>query len=371
MRSLSAGAPVLYRPAMDVEAAVPGEIASRFRSELVLKRDVFSTIERGRFLSEKGEVAAVLRRIDVAPWWSFPLARHLFSREARALAIAGRLGIAPPLLFAGRRSLVRGWIDGLPLHIAKPTADPAYFQSAKRALRALHRALLTHNDLAKEQNWLRTPDGRAALTDFQLASRFRRRTRLFRVMAYEDLRHLLKHKRRYAPASLTAGERRVLARKSWPTRIWMATGKRVYYWITRGMLNFADREGGGLRLMNDAPALTAWLKRHPAVRDAAIVAFPDRRSGAGLYAFIELDAADGSLLRDLSAMTVPARMPERLQVVPQLPRDKRGALRTDILQLIAMNQIDLIDPLIATEAEKEVVARIVADRRNLRDRYAL
>ena len=56
-------------------------------------------------------------------------------------------------------------------------------------------------------------------------------------MAYEDLRHLLKHKRRYAPESLTAGERRVLARKSWLTRIWMATGKRVYYWVTRGVLN--------------------------------------------------------------------------------------------------------------------------------------
>jgi predicted Ser/Thr protein kinase len=356
---------------MDVEAAVPGEIASRFRSELVLKRDVFSTIERGRFLSETGEVAAVLRRIDVAPWWSFPVARHLFGREARALAIAGRLGIAPPLLFAGRRSLVRGWIDGLPLHIAKPADDLAFFRSAKRALRALHRAHITHNDLAKEQNWLRRLDGRAALTDFQLATRFRRRNALFRLMAYEDLRHLLKHKRRYAPASLTASERRVLAHKSLPTRIWMATGKRVYYWITRGLMNFSDREGGGPRLVNDAPLLTDWLKRGSGVRDVTIVAFPDRRAGVGLYAFVEADASEGELLRDLSAVPVNAKPPERLQVVTALPRDRDGKVRTDILQLVAMNQIDLIDPLIATEAEKEVVARIVADRRNLRDRYAL
>ena len=35
-----------------------------------------------------------------------------------------------------------------------------------------------------------------------------------------------------------------------------------------------------------------------------------------------------------------------------------------------MNQIDLIDPLIANEAEKELVARIVAGRQNLRDRFA-
>jgi acyl-CoA synthetase (AMP-forming)/AMP-acid ligase II len=238
-------------------------------------------------------------------------------------------------------------------------------------LRRLHQERITHNDLAKEQNWLRAPDGRAALTDFQLASRFRRRSFLFRLLAYEDLRHLLKHKRRYAPASLTAAERRVLARKSWPTRIWMATGKRVYYWITRGVLNFADREGSGLRLLDDAPALTSWLKGHPAVRDAAIVAFPDRRTGAGLYAFVESDEPDASLLRELAATPVPAPMPERLQVVRQLPRDPRGALRTDILQLIAMNQVDLIPPLLATAAEKDVVAPIVADRRNLRDRYAL
>src|SRR5215472_7758304 len=48
-----------------------------------------------------GDVEAVLRRIDEVPWWSFGLARHLFARERRALAIAGELGIAPPLLFAG------------------------------------------------------------------------------------------------------------------------------------------------------------------------------------------------------------------------------------------------------------------------------
>jgi len=35
-----------------------------------------------------------------------------------------------------------------------------------------------------------------------------------------------------------------------------------------------------------------------------------------------------------------------------------------------MNQIDLIDPLLANESEKEVVARIVAGRQNLRDRFA-
>ena len=39
--------------------------------------------------------------------------------------------------------------------------DVAYFRSAKEALRKLHRAGICHNDLAKEQNWLRGNDGRA------------------------------------------------------------------------------------------------------------------------------------------------------------------------------------------------------------------
>src|SRR5262249_62122986 len=83
----------------------------------------------------------------------------------------------------------------------------------KAALRKLHRAGICHNDLAKEQNWLRGRDGSAYLTDFQLAMRFSGRNWLFRIAAYEDLRHLLKHKRRYAPDALTAAERRGRAQK--------------------------------------------------------------------------------------------------------------------------------------------------------------
>src|SRR5205823_1149585 len=258
---------------------LPRDIESRWTAGVVLKRDPLSTVERGRFASGSGDVEAVLRRIDEVPWWSFGLARHLFARERRALAIAGELGIAPPLLFAGRNALIRGWIDGLPPHIAKPRGERAFFRSAKASLRKLHRAGICHNDLAKEQNWLRGSDGRAYVTDFQLAARFTRRSWLFRIAAYEDLRHLLKHKRRYAPDALTAAERRVLARKSLPTRIWMATGKKAYYWATRDLLRFTDREGGGTRLLYDAPRIAARLKSHPQVREAVVVTFPDRRAG--------------------------------------------------------------------------------------------
>jgi hypothetical protein len=354
------------------EQTDPSEVAGRWQTVVVLKRDIFSTVERGRYMTPEGDVDAVLRRIDAVPWWSRPLARHLFTRERRMLTTAGDLGIAPRLLFAGRRMLVRSFIDGVPMHIARPIGDHAYFRSAKAALRKLHRTGICHNDLAKEQNWLRGADGKAYLTDFQLAAGFRRRTKLFRLAAYEDLRHLLKHKRSYTPDALTPYERRVLARKSLPTRIWMATGKQVYRAITRGLFRFTDREGGGTRLVKDAPIIAAGLKTSPQIRDAAVVAFPDRRAGTGLYAFVEADSLipDRTLQDMIADKCKGVAPPERLQVVDALPRDGAGRVRTEILQLVAMNQVDLIDSLIASEGERAIVGRIVANRRNLRDRFA-
>src|SRR5215212_9859513 len=244
-------------------------LSARWTEGVLLKRDVFSTVERGRFREDVGEVDAVLRRLDQVPPWSYPLARHLFARERHALTLARDLDVGPKLLWAGRQALVRGFIDGVALHLAKPHGDLAYFQSAKASLRKLRRAGICHNDLAKEQNWLRGADGRAYVTDFQLAACFTGRGKLYRVLAYEDLRHLLKHKRRYAPAALTPKEHKVLARKSVASRVWLMTGKKVYVAITRGLFNFTDREGGGKRLVNDAPVLIELIRRNPGVRDVA------------------------------------------------------------------------------------------------------
>jgi serine/threonine protein kinase len=308
---------------------LPREIEGRWQTGVVLKRDVLSSVERGRFLTDGGAVEAVLRRIDEVPWWSFVLARHLFGRERRALA------------------------------------------AAKSVLRKLHRAGICHNDLAKEQNWLRGNDGRAYVTDFQLAIMFKHRNLLFRIAAYEDLRHLLKHKLRYAPEAISAAERRVLARKSFFTKAWMATGKRVYQWVTRDILRFTDREGGGPRLVYDAPRIAAHLKSHPQVREVTIVAYPDRRAGTGLYAFVEgAPALSERVLRDFMAGGDRPKPPEHLQVIEQLPRRASGEVRSEILQLVAMNQLDLIDALISSEPERLLIQRILADRRNLLDRFA-
>jgi RIO-like serine/threonine protein kinase len=169
-------------------------------------------------------------------------------RERRALAHLADAHIEgiPRLLAADRDTLARAWIEGAPMHQARPH-HPAYFRAALRLLRQLHAAGVIHNDLAKETNWLVTPGGLPALVDFQLASVVRRRGALARARGHDDLRHLLKHKRTYLPDGLTAREKRILARPSLPSRAWRATGKKVYLFVTRRLLHWRDREGAGDR----------------------------------------------------------------------------------------------------------------------------
>jgi acyl-CoA synthetase (AMP-forming)/AMP-acid ligase II len=165
-------------------------------------------------------------------------------------------------------------------------------------------------------------------------------------------------------------ERTILARKSFVASVWLKTGKKVYRAITRGLFNFTDREGGGRRLVNDAPLLVDLIRKNPDVRDTAIVAFADRRSGVGLYAFVEADQTALEVqLRDQLAAAKGPKPPEHIQVVQALPRDANGNPRTEILQLVAMNQLDLIEPMMHSETDRAFLKNILESRKNLRDRF--
>lgn len=215
-----------------------------------LKSDVFGTITR------VGDT--VVRDARDARPWARGLALHLMRREHRALSrLAQGHGIdgIPRVLDLEPGRLTRSWIEGAPMHQAKPR-DVAYFREAARLVRRLHAANVIHNDLAKETNWLVTPEGRPALVDFQLAMTLRpRRTLkdshrgpLARALGHDDIRHLLKHKRSYLPEKLTARENRILATPSLLSRLWMASGKKVYLFITRKVFRWRDREGAGDRV---------------------------------------------------------------------------------------------------------------------------
>jgi len=208
----------------------------------VLKSDLFGTVS----LAHGPRGPEVHRDTGSAPWWTRWLARRLAGREARALQAAAMVPDVPRLVSWDGRVLVRSWLEGQPMHLARP-ADRAYFDAALGLVRRLHIAGVVHNDLAKEPNWLILPDGRPGLIDFQLAWAPPRRSSMFRLLGREDLRHTLKHKRFYRADALTRRESALLARRAWTSRLWMATGKKAYLFITRRLLGWADREGAGDR----------------------------------------------------------------------------------------------------------------------------
>lgn len=206
----------------------------------VLKQDLFGRILRVTV----PEGARIRRDLAGTPTGMGWLARLLAGNEARSLRRLDGLAGFPGLLAWDGRRLERSWIDGQCMARAMPR-EPAYYRRAHRLLRAMHRRGVAHNDLAKEANWLVTPEGQPALVDFQLAWRAHPRNRFLRLLAREDLRHLLKHKRTYCPDLLTPVERRLLARHSWIRRLWFATGKPLYRFITRRLLGWRDNEGKG------------------------------------------------------------------------------------------------------------------------------
>lgn len=339
------------------------DIARRpFAPQTIHKRDIFSETVSGH-LEGVPDFPVVLRKLDTVPAYAKPIAWALARREIRALRAVTGIEGCPLLIRVDRSGLLRSWTQGTPLQLAQP-CDPAWYRDAKRLLRQMRRAGVTHNDIAKPQNWLMTPEGRAAVIDFQLATVHRRRGKLFRIMAREDLRHLLKQKRAYAPDLLTPSETRMLAQKALPAQIWMATGKRLYNFITRRLMNWSDGEGTEDRIERDGPALRAALLTHPDVTDLALYTYARPAKGVGLYAFVETDLDPGRV-----SGLAPDPTPDLMQTVARLPRDATGAIRHDALQLVATNRLDELAGLTAADPElAETLRPIVADRLNLTDR---
>lgn len=340
---------------------------TQFISQTVLKRDLFSETHKGH-TADAPDAAAIRRIVTASPLWTRPIAWFLARREIAALRAVRGVEGTPQLIDVDRDGLVRTWTDGAPLHLARPS-DPTWYADAFRILRAFRRAGITHNDLAKPQNWIMTPDGRAAVIDFQLASRHKRRGTLYRVMAYEDFRHLLKQMKAFAPHLMTPTARRILKRRSLPSRIWMASGKKVYNLVTRGIFNWSDGEGTHDRLDREGNAIREALMAVPGTREVALTTYPLPRKGVGIYAFVETDSADAPDSLLAAQEKLGEARADLVQPVAALPRSNSGAPRYDILNLIAMNQVTALNALLGADtALTTAVEPILAGRLNFSDR---
>ena len=206
----------------------------------LLKADALGRIE----IVHDGERRWIRRDTQAARFGLRWFARSAAAREARVLRALEGLDGVPRLLAWGDGILDRSYMHGQPMQRAQPRT-PAYYRQAHALLKRLRQRGVAHNDLAKEPNWLQRDDGSPAVVDFQIAWASRGRGSVFRLLAREDLRHLLKHKRTYCPEALTPVERRVLARRSWIAGAWKASGKRVYKLVARRLFGYWDNEGQG------------------------------------------------------------------------------------------------------------------------------
>ncbi|GAB3734538.1 serine/threonine-protein kinase [Luteimonas pelagia] len=218
-----------------------GRIGGEAVEVRALKADSFGRIA----LMRDADGLFVRRDLRAVPGWLRVPAWWLARREADALRAIDGLDDVPRLRRWDGRCLDRSYMAGDAMYQRPPRGDAGWFRDAHRLLRQLHRRGIAHNDLAKEANWLVREDGRPAVIDFQLAVVGRPRARWIRLLAREDLRHLLKHKRTYCRDALTPVEKRLLKRHSWVRDAWFATGKPVYRFLTRRVFKWEDNEGRG------------------------------------------------------------------------------------------------------------------------------
>jgi len=92
--------------------------------------------------------------------------------------------------------------------------------------------------------------------------------------------------------------------------------------------------------VNISPAeLDSLIESHPAVREAACVAYPDERLGERVCAVVALKPGQGLSLEELTAHLkqhdiATYKLPERLRIIDALPRNPLGkVLRRDLMQV--------------------------------------
>ncbi|MGE0145052.1 MAG: acetate--CoA ligase [Planctomycetota bacterium] len=142
-----------------------------------------------------------------------------------------------------------------------------------------------------------------------------------------------------------------------------------YYWITGRVDDVLNVSGHRLGTAEIESALVA----HPAAAEAAVVGFPHDIKGQGIYAYVvpAAGAAPGENGRDEYCAELRAKVrevigaiasPDRIQVVPGLPKTRSGKIMRRILRKIAAGEYEQLGDL-TTLADPAVVERIVDDHR--------
>jgi acetyl-CoA synthetase len=137
-----------------------------------------------------------------------------------------------------------------------------------------------------------------------------------------------------------------------------------YYWITGRVDDVLNVSGHRLGTAEIESALVA----HESVAEAAVVGCPHEIKGQGIFAYVMLSASATNAderetigaLRDQVRHAIGAfAAPDRIQIVPGLPKTRSGKIMRRILRKIAEGDYEALGDL-TTLADPGVVEKIVA-----------
>ena len=155
-------------------------------------------------------------------WWgrlANPFSKK-WARNEMAIceALRGVPGTVNNYLKVSEQAFLREWVEGVDLGQRKlqgRVPGNAFFEELRSNVEKIHERGIAYNDLAKKYNVVVTEDDHPVLIDYQISMRryqgrnpVRRKLnhRFIRYMQSEDLRHVVKLKRRNNPGLLTAEE---------------------------------------------------------------------------------------------------------------------------------------------------------------------
>ena len=142
--------------------------------------------------------------------------------------------------------------------------------------------------------------------------------------------------------------------------------KDGYYWITGRVDDVLNVSGHRMGTAEIESALVS----HPLVSESAVVGYPHKIKGQGIYAFVTLMVGKNStpeLTQELEAWVRkeigPIAKPDYIQWSPNLPKTRSGKIMRRILRKIAENKFeDLGDT--STLADPSVVKNLIENRLN-------
>ena len=111
------------------------------------------------------------------------------------------------------------------------------------------------------------------------------------------------------------------------------------------------------------------INEHPLVIESAVVGYPHEIKGQGIYAYVICDMThrtEDNLINEIKDMVSkiigPIAKPDKIQIVPGLPKTRSGKIMRRILRKVAENSLDSMGDT-STLLDPEVVNQIIEGRK--------